>query len=244
MMELFQATRGLRALFLGIGLAALSSGCVTKARYDEASAELKYYQRLYQDLESFQAKLEAENAKLRGELGIHEGATIEASLTEDIDQRMAELEDIASRLSQAPGDVTVLSVEGGYGLRLKDAILFESGSADLRPAGHDLLVNMAREIGARPYERIWVRGHTDSDPVKKPETLKRFPRGNLQLSAERAIEVATLLGQEGGIDAKRVVVAGFGPNDPVAPNDSATNKQQNRRVEIFVIEDESAARGE
>jgi len=180
----------------------------------------------------------AAKTRLKGELGAYESAgPAEASVTRGIDERMAELQKMAGSLG-APGDVTVLSVEGGYGLRLSDAILFQSGSAEVRPEGQDVLARMAKEISSRPFQRVWVRGHTDSDPVKKPETLQRFPHGNLQLSAARAIEVAVALGKA-GVDPSRIVVAGFGASDPVVPNVSATNKQKNRRVEIFVIDDES-----
>jgi len=221
----------------------LGASCVSQKRYEESIAEVKYYQRLYQDLDSFQGKLEAENERLKGELGLAQGgAPIEASA--DLDARLAELERMAQRLGATPGDVTVLTVQGGYGLRLKDSILFDLGSDQVSPAGEAVLVKMAEEIRSKPYERIWIRGHTDNVPVVKAETKARFPHGNIQLSAGRAIEVAMLLVSKGGIPEKDLVVAGFGPNDPIVPNDSAENRQQNRRVEIFVIEDEAAARGE
>lgn len=233
---LARRARLLRAAAL-LPLAALLSACVAKTRYDEATSQVQYYQRLYQDLEAFQGKLEAENARLEGELQLYrETGTIEAGMTRAIDERMAELERMAGSLGAAPGDVTVLSVEGGYGLRLSDAILFESGSAEVLAEGRELLGRMAKEIAARPFQRVWVRGHTDSDPVKRAETVQRFPHGNLQLSAARAIEVAAVL-REAGIASERIVVAGFGPNDPVVPNDNADHKQRNRRVDIFVIED-------
>jgi chemotaxis protein MotB len=229
-----------RPLGLALGQAALllfATSCVAQSRYEETQAEAQYYERLYQDLESYQGKLEAENERLRGDLDLYRNeAPLEASWTQDIDQRMAELQRIAGGLG-APGDVTVLQVEGGYGLRLSDAILFESGKAEVLPAGRELLLRMAKEIQSRQHVRIWVRGHTDSDPVSKASTRERFPHGNLQLSAARAIEVASVLVEEGGIDTKKMVVAGFGPNDPVAKNDSAENKHKNRRVDIFVIED-------
>ncbi len=81
-------------------------------------------------------------------------------------------------------------------------------------------------------------GHTDSVPVKKPQTLERFPHGNLQLSAARAVEVAASMIEDAGIARENVIVMGFGPNDPVAPNTTAEGRQQNRRVDIFVANSE------
>lgn len=237
----------LRSLFLLLALVP-ASACVTQQRYDEVMDELKFYQRAYADLESFQGKLEAENEDLKGRLDLAGSAgTMEASSTVDLDERMQQLEEMASRLGGPSGDVEVIPVEGGYGLRVTDSILFDSGSAEIRPEGKSLLLGLASEIGSRPYRRIWVRGHTDTDPIVKPETKRLFPRGNLELATERALVVADLLGSQGSVDSRRIVVAGFGPAEPVVPNDSAANKQRNRRVEIFVLdqdEDEGASSGQ
>jgi flagellar motor protein MotB len=223
---------------------ALSSACVAQTRYDEALAEVKYFQRQYQDLSSFHGQLEAENERLRGELALREGTPIDSSATKEIDERLDRLkqltEQIGTTSGAAPGDVEFLSVEGGYGVRVTDAVLFDSGSDQIKPEGREILNKVAQQILSQPYQRIWVRGHTDTDPVVRPETLERFPRGNLQLSAARSIEVAVLL-QEQGVRPEKLVVAGFGPAESVAPNDSAENKRRNRRVEIFVIEDAALA---
>jgi chemotaxis protein MotB len=226
----------LRPLVLLV-LAAAGSACVAQTRYDEARTEIQYYQRKYQELESYQGTLEAENERLKGELAIYQGTLpIDANVTKDIDERLERLRQITESVGMAPGDVTVLSIEGGYGLRVTDAILFDSGSSEVRPEGRELLLKLAQQIQSQPYQRIWVRGHTDTDPVKRAATIERFPHGNVQLSAARAVEVAALLFQS-GVREERVVVAGFGPAEPVAPNDTPDNKRRNRRVEIFVLED-------
>jgi len=220
-------------------LAALlgSSACVAQARYDESLAENRYYQKAYHDLEAAFGPLEAENARLKGELGIYQGnVPLEAGVTKDIDERLERLRQITESVGTTPGDVTLLAVEGGYGVRVTDAVLFDSGSSEIKPEGRELLLKVAQQIALQPYQRIWVRGHTDTDPVKRPTTVERFPHGNLQLSAQRAIEVAALLSSN-GIRQERVVVAGFGSVEPVAPNDTSENKRKNRRVEIFVLED-------
>lgn len=224
-----------RLTLAGLAL-LLGASCVTPTKYREALDEVKYYQRAYQDLESYQGKLEAENARLSGELELRKGEPIEAAATKDIDERLGELRQIMAGLGSTPGQVTVLPVEGGYGLRLQDAILFDSGSAELKEEGRALLLKMAKEITSRPYAKVWVRGHTDSDPIVKAETLKKFPHGNLELSAARAIAVASLLTDEGGVPARKLVVAGFGDSEPVAKN-TGSEKAKNRRVELFVIDE-------
>jgi chemotaxis protein MotB len=220
----------LLALVLGSG------ACVAQTRYDAAVAETRYYQRQYQDLSSYQGQLEAENARLKGELDLYQGKQpIDAAATRDIDERLERLKRITESVGTVSGDITVVPVEGGYGLRVADAILFDLGSAEIKPEGRDVLTKIVQQISSQPYERIWVRGHTDSLPVKQASTLAKFPHGNLQLSAARAVEVAALL-TTSGIDTARVVVAGFGPSEPVAANDTAENRKLNRRVEIFVLD--------
>jgi chemotaxis protein MotB len=230
----------IRAALLTSALALGLGSCVSQQRYDEALQEARYYQRMYQDMEPMAGELEAEIALLKGQLALYEnGAPIEATVTKDIDEKLAELERIAQGLGTTPGDVTVLQVEGGYGFRVADAVLFASGSADLTPEGQALLKKLAGDISSRPFQSLWVRGHTDSDPIVKAATKERFPT-NLHLSASRSLNVAMDLISD-GIPSAKVVVAGFGPNSPVASNANADGKRQNRRVEIFVIEDEAKA---
>ncbi len=224
-----------------LALSLLGSACVAQTRYDEALSEIQYYQRANQDLLSAQAPLEAENERLRGELAIYKGSLpIEAGAMKDIDERLERLHQITQSIGTADGDVTLLAVEGGYGVRVTDAILFDSGSAEIKPEGRELLSRIATEVASQPFQRVWVRGHTDNDPVKKAQTLERFPHGNLDLSAERAVEVSSIL-SAAGIPQDRLVVAGFGPSEPVAPNDGPENKRKNRRVEIFVLQDAAAS---
>jgi len=227
------------ALLLAAVLPSLA--CVAQTRYDEALGEVKYYQRQYQDLASFHGQCEATIAGLNGELALYKkGMPLEAVATREIDERLAHLkqltEAIGTSSGAAPGDVEFLAVAGGYGVRVTDEVLFDSGSDEIRAEGREILLKVAQQIASRPYQRIWVRGHTDSDPVKRAATLARFPHGNLQLSAGRAVEVAALLAGN-GVAEEKVVVGGFGPNEPVVPNTSSENKRRNRRVEIFVLED-------
>jgi len=221
-----------------------ASACVAQQRYDDALAETKYFQRQYQDLSAFHGQLEAENERLKGELALYQGKVpLEAAHTKDIDERLERLkqltESIGTSVGAAPGDVEFLNVEGGYGVRVTDEVLFDSGSDEIKPEGRAILLKVAQQIASQPYQRIWVRGHTDSDPVKRAATVEKFPHGNLQLSASRAIEVAALLSSS-GVAQEKVVVAGFGPAEPVVPNTGAESKRRNRRVEIFVLEDAAA----
>ena len=103
-----------------------------------------------------------------------------------------------------------------------------------RFAPQKALVEVCAQITGNPHGRIWVRGHTDNDPVKRPATLEMFPHGNLQLSAARAVEVAMVMISDGKVGADDISVMGFGEHMPLKENNSADNKRFNRRVEIYV----------
>ena len=79
--------------------------------------------------------------------------------------------------------------------------------------------------------------------MRHPETRRRFPHGNLQLSASRAVEVAALLMDVGSLPERKIQVAGLGSSNPVAANDTPANKQLNRRVEIVVLDEAQGGEG-
>ena len=129
--------------------------------------------------------MQAENLRLKAQLQAGGGATLDASYTQDIDQRLSHLKDILAQLGKDPGDVTKFAVDGGYVYRIKDSILFASGSSDISTDGQQVLATVAEDINSRPHGLVYVRGHTDNVPVAKPQTLERFPHGNLQGSLRR-----------------------------------------------------------
>jgi outer membrane protein OmpA-like peptidoglycan-associated protein len=111
----------------------------------------------------------------------------------------------------------------GVVLTLGD-VLFASGKADLKEgaAGHlNQLVAFLREY---PSRTVVIEGHTDS--VGSDDL-------NQALSQRRADSVRSYLVRQ-GIDAARLTSMGAGESTPVAENESATGRQQNRRVEVII----------
>lgn len=240
------AARSVAALALALGLGA----CVSQSQYDEAVTAADLYMRSYHDAQAHIGELEAENQRLKGELDLSGGPVEASAYITDIDRRIEDLDELLAGLglegsgggaTGARGDVTVRAVEGGLAYEVRDSVLFDSGSAEVRPTGRELIARLGQTIAGTTFRQVWVRGHTDGDPVRQPETLRRFPHGNLQLSSARAIEVAALLQDAAGIPARKLGVVGFGSSRPIAPNDSASNKQLNRRVEIVVLDGEGPA---
>jgi flagellar motor protein MotB len=163
---------------------------------------------------------------------------VQVSLSEDLEEARASHEEAAQRLDQleralagplASGLITL--VDSRIGIR--GNVLFAAGSADLSPAGRELLVALAGPLGTyleHRGEAAMVSGFTDDRPL----TGFGEYRDNWELSAQRALTVTRTL-VESGIPSGWVFAAGFGSNHPIAPNDTERQRAQNRRVEIAPV---------
>jgi outer membrane protein OmpA-like peptidoglycan-associated protein len=103
-------------------------------------------------------------------------------------------------------------------------VLFDTGKAELKPGAREKLAKVAGILLSHPGLKLQVEGHTDS--VGSADY-------NQRLSENRAGSVRTYLVQQ-GIASNAVGTAGFGETRPVASNDTAEGRQQNRRVELIV----------
>lgn len=108
---------------------------------------------------------------------------------------------------------------------LKAGALFDSGKADLKPAGQRELDELAARLDTmKGIESIEVTGHTDS------QGSAAF---NQALSERRAAAVKSYLVNK-GVDAGKISTRGMGASSPVADNASAAGRAQNRRVELDI----------
>jgi len=114
-------------------------------------------------------------------------------------------------------------------------VLFDSGQAELRPEARQMLVELSQVLQRSEAKelKVMVVGHTDNQRVVGVSARDRYPN-NFHLSTARALAVADVLRSQ-GLSDQRIGVAGFGAHTPVADNQSAVDRQKNRRVEIFVM---------
>jgi len=132
------------------------------------------------------------------------------------------------------GSEIVLSIEErGLVIRFMDKVLFDSGRASLRPESIEILSSIAEVLNKEEFSNrlIKVEGHTDTVPTGN---LSEFPT-NWELSSTRATNVLRFLVEEKGIDGSRISSSGYSYYRPIAPNDTAENKQKNRRVDIVIL---------
>jgi outer membrane protein OmpA-like peptidoglycan-associated protein len=136
--------------------------------------------------------------------------------TADAREENAELQRQIDALQARPTD-------RGLVLTLGD-VLFESGRAELKPGAASNLGQLVAFLAKYPSRTVAVEGHTDS--VGGDDY-------NLGLSQRRADSVRTQLVSR-GVDAARITSMGAGESSPVAGNDTAAGRQQNRRVEVII----------
>jgi chemotaxis protein MotB len=111
---------------------------------------------------------------------------------------------------------------------LTDKLLFDSGSAQLKPQGLPLMNAVAGLLRQEKTHQVVVEGHTDTVPISGSQ----YPT-NWELSTARASTVVRVLAQE-GVNSQRLTAAGRAYLDPVATNDTTAGRSQNRRVQIVL----------
>ncbi len=132
----------------------------------------------------------------------------------------------------AAQEVEVIEAENKLKVIFVDKILFDSGSADVNPAGKELLRVLAKSLRENENQNIVIEGHTDNVSLSA-YLMKRFP-SNWELSTARASAVARFFQEEGGIDPQWLSARGYSFYRPVASNDTAEGRRQNRRIEIVL----------
>src|SRR5262245_15122243 len=203
-------------LFLSAVALSLSTSCTT--RYQDM---LRERDERIRELSGDVARLRGQNDNLQARDGVPQPAS--ASRT-DAPNLINELQkDLGSEAEVRYNN------KGRVSIGVDDSVTFDSGSIALKDSSHRVLRNVASALNSKfPGRRIYIEGHTDTDPIQK--TKDKYS-SNRHLSMLRADAVARYLISQGIADAN-IVVVGYGEHDPRDP----TNKARNRRVEIVVGE--------
>jgi len=151
----------------------------------------------------------------------------------------SDLDGIHDRDDKCPRDAGPESSQGcplvqvtATRLEIAEKIYFRLASDVIEERSFALLDAVAQSLATHPeVEQVSVEGHSDS-------TGK--PLSNMELSRRRASSVVKYL-VEKGVEARRLKSAGFGQTKPVATNDTAEGKDQNRRVEFVIVKRKDAA---
>ena len=206
-----------------LSLAVLALGCTTTANLrrvekqrDEATQE---NEALRTRVETLQTRIDNVNAEVQAQ-------------AERMQSEKSGYESLVGVLGIAVArqDVVIEQMKYGVRLRIPQDVLFGTGSATLGDGGRDVLDDVAPKLKDVPYQVV-VAGHSDNVPIG-PSLRARFS-SNWELAAARASEVAEFL-QSQGVPPERLVAISFGEFRPVAPNDTAEGRAQNRRIELLL----------
>jgi outer membrane protein OmpA-like peptidoglycan-associated protein len=172
---------------------------------------------------SYLAGRRVEIAQVRADKRLAEQRTERLTAQKDtvlLDARQREVETLTRELAELKARETDRGIE----LTVGD-VLFDVGQATLKPGAVSALSRLAAFLREHPDRAVLIEGHTDSSGT---------PDYNLNLSLARADSVArSLVGD--GVDGTRISPRGFGESTPIASNDSAAGRLQNRRVDIVVV---------
>jgi outer membrane protein OmpA-like peptidoglycan-associated protein len=179
-----------------------------------------------EELSAEQRRVEEDKRRLdeAAKKGQQEVDRVKAQLDEEKKAR-AEAEKRASAAMASLAEVAKVKEEArGVVITLSGSVLFATGKQELLPIAQDKLGEVAKALKDQGFKKIVVEGHTDS---------RGSASQNEDLSRGRAESVRTFLVSR-GIPSDKIEAQGFGSRRPVADNDSAESRANNRRVEIVV----------
>jgi chemotaxis protein MotB len=231
---------------LVVALVVLTSACVSQDKFRKKEAEADQLRARAAELEAALASSRADADKARetsrdlqakvDELSKSK-STLESAKAE-LEKTSGEYEKMANALKGQieAGRVELTELRGKMTVKMKDRILFSSGSASIGKEGKDALRAVAEVLSGVQGKVIRVEGHTDNVP------LGRGAFTNWELSTARALAVVRFL-QESGVDPTRLAAAGYGEFQPIASNDTPEGRSQNRRIEIVLAAADAATPG-
>src|SRR5882724_9179823 len=162
-----------------------------------------------------QARMQAEQARMQAE-------SARAQADAEQAKNVALLKELADLKGQQTNRGLVLTVGD---------VLFATGKAEVAAGGLRSIDKLAEFLKKNPTRNLLIEGHTDNTG---PEDF------NLKLSQQRADAVKDVLVSR-GVGTDRITTKGYGPKYPVVANDTAAGRQQNRRVEVVVLNEGATA---
>jgi len=198
-------------LALVLLLAVMLTGCATKGQLKSRDAEIASLKQQLEEARNQCVILEDEKKTAENRAN-----TLQSELNELSEKLQIEME----------------KSEKYTMLRVPEQLLFNSGQASLSSGGRDVLNDIAEILTRYTEYDVRVEGHADNRKIK-PEFYDKF-RSNWELSTARATEVVRYLINKKGLSPERLIAVGYGEHRPIASNDTAEGRQQNRRVEFYI----------
>ncbi len=220
------------------------------ARMQKRMGELETDATRAKDLEQRLSQREIEVGKLT------QGGEALAAEKERLEKERAAKEAEIARLTQTQedltkslqaqitkGDIKIKQVRDRLTINMVEKVLFDSGQAQVKPAGLSVLKQVGDVLKNVNDKQIRIEGHTDNVPIKGKLKAK-FPT-NWELSTARATNVVRYFTEQGGVNSASFEAVGYADTKPVASNDTVEGRSENRRIEIVLFpKDLSAIAGQ
>jgi chemotaxis protein MotB len=227
---------------VGVTLFAVAMvGCVSTSKYKKlevVTADLKTEQ---QKLQASANQLTQDNAQLKSDVDRvkSENAALAAereALQKQHAESVSKYDDVVSKLSAeaSAGQLQIKQFKNMVAVDIGEKVFFTSGSAAIKDSGKVVLKKVGDALAGYPEKYIRVVGHTDSVALGKSAQAKYS--SNWELSVARATNVVRFLQDKCAIQPDRLIAAGRGPFNPVAPNATPEGRAKNRRIEIWLLD--------
>ncbi len=131
------------------------------------------------------------------------------------------------------GKIKITRMADRLSVSMVDKILFPSGEAEVTPEGIQVLERVGNVLKNTKNKIIRVEGHTDNVPISS-KLIQKYPT-NWELSNARATNVVRFLQDKVGIEPERLEAVGLAEFHPIASNETAEGRSQNRRIEIILL---------
>ncbi len=243
----------MQKLLIFIAFLSLSA-CVSNSthedlqkRYNSLEAELAESQTKIADLETLIAKMEQDlgkasrnkEAMANSIQHMKDALQRESERKKEVEKRLAEFRKLISRFKRLTdaGQLSIQIKDGRMVVVLPSDVLFKSGSASLSSSGTETIRQVANVLQGIPDKQYQIEGHTDNVPIRS----QRFP-SNWELASARALTVLRIM-VDAGLAEDRISAASFGDTKPVASNETAEGKAQNRRIDVVIVPDLSLLPG-
>ncbi len=120
--------------------------------------------------------------------------------------------------------------KGGIKITFPDSVLFDKGSADLKPESFPIIESVSKILADLTDVFVEIKGHTDNTPIVNNPRY----RDNYDLSYYRSDQVMRKMIAVSSLSPEMFEITACGPSQPISTNLTEEGRKENRRVEIFV----------
>lgn len=206
-----------------------------KTETEEKARLAKEHEQLQQEQSQLSANLDEERKRVKAEAEDKARLEQERAAKEDEIRRLTKTQEELSRSLKdeiAKGNITIQQVRDRLTINMVDRVLFDSGRADIKPAGVKVLKQVSDVLSKVGDKQIRIEGHTDNVPISTK--LQDKFKTNWELSTARATIVVRYLIDQGGVQREVLSAVGYADTHPIASNDSEQGRSSNRRIEIVL----------